>query len=94
MIRYFIDGVNGQFPLLLRDDGEISLKVNYNANHYISGLETIPDEQAQALWEQAEAADGQTEQTEPTEENEQPAQTQPIQQSEQLTQTQQQEISL
>ena len=79
VIRYFIDGVNGQFPLLLRDDGEISLKVNYNANHYISGLETIPGEQAQALWEQAEAADGQTGQTE---ENEQPAE------------TQQQEISL
>ena len=75
VIRYFIDGVNGQFPLLLRDDGEISLKVNYNANHYISGLETIPDEQAQALWEQAEAADGQTEQTEPTT---QPAQTQQL----------------
>lgn len=94
VIRYFIDGVNGQFPFLLRDDGEINLKVNYDENHYISGLEKISDEQAQALWEQAEAADGQTEQTEPTEENEQPAQTQPIQQSEQLTQTQQQEISL
>lgn len=82
VIRYFIDGVNGQFPLLLRDDGEISLKVSYNANHYISGLETIPNEQAQALWEQAEAADGQTEQTESTEQPAQPAQ------------TQQQEISL
>lgn len=78
VIRYFIDGVNGQFPLLLRDDGEISLKVNYNANHYISGLETIPDEQAQALWEQAEAADGQTEQTESTEQPAQPAQTQQL----------------
>ena len=75
VIRYFIDGVNGQFPLLLRDDGEISLKVNYNANHYISGLETIPNEQAQALWEQAEAADGQTGQTEPTV---QPTQTQQL----------------
>lgn len=94
IIKYFIDGVDGQFPFLLRDDGEINLKVNYDENHYISGLEKISDEQAQALWEQAEAADGQTEQTEPTEENEQPAQTQPIQQSEQLTQTQQQEISL
>lgn len=94
IIKYFIDGVDGQFPFLLRDDGEINLKVNYDENHYISGLEKIPDEQAQALWEQAEAADGQTEQTEPTEENEQPTQTQPIQQSEQLTQTQQQEISL
>lgn len=94
IIKYFIDGVDGQFPFLLRDDGEINLKVNYDENHYISGLEIIPNEEAQALWEQAEAADGQTEQTEPTEENEQPAQTQPIQQSEQLTQTQQQEISL
>lgn len=75
VIRYFIDGVNGQFPLLLRDDGEISLKVNYNANHYISGLETIPNEQAQALWEQAEAADSQTGQTEPTV---QPTQTQQL----------------
>lgn len=75
VIRYFIDGVNGQFPLLLRDDGEISLKVNYNANHYISGLEIIPNEEAQALWEQAEAADSQTEQTESTE---QPVQTQQL----------------
>ena len=91
IIKYFIDGVDGQFPFLLRDDGEINLKVNYDENHYVSGLEKISDEQAQALWEQAEAADGQTEQTE---ENEQPTQTQPIQQSEQLTQTQQQEISL
>lgn len=94
IIKYFIDGVDGQFPFLLWDDGEINLKVNYDENHYISGLEKISDEQAQALWEQAEAADGQTEQTESTEENEQPTQTQPIQQSEQLTQTQQQEISL
>ena len=66
IIKYFIDGVDGQFPFLLRDDGEINLKVNYDENHYISGLEKISDEQAQALWEQAEAADGQTEQTEPT----------------------------
>lgn len=75
IIKYFIDGVDGQFPFLLRDDGEINLKVNYDENHYISGLEKIPDEQAQALWEQAEAADGQTEQTEPTT---QPAQTQQL----------------
>ena len=75
IIKYFIDGVDGQFPFLLRDDGEISLKVNYNANHYISGLETIPNEQAQALWEQAEAADGQPVQTESTE---QPVQTQQL----------------
>lgn len=66
IIKYFIDGVDGQFPFLMRDDGEINLKVNYDENHYISGLEKISDEQAQALWEQAEAADGQTEQTEPT----------------------------
>ena len=66
IIKYFIDGVDGQFPFLLRDDGEINLKVNYDENHYISGLEKISNEQAQALWEQAEAADGQTEQTEPT----------------------------
>ena len=75
IIKYFIDGVDGQFPFLLRDDGEINLKVNYDENHYISGLETIPDEQAQALWEQAEAADSQTEQTESTE---QPVQTQQL----------------
>ena len=75
IIKYFIDGVDGQFPFLLRDDGEINLKVNYDENHYISGLETIPDEQAQALWEQAEAADGQTGQTEPTV---QPTQTQQL----------------
>ena len=61
IIKYFIDGVDGQFPFLLRDDGEINLKVNYDENHYISGLEKISNEQAQALWEQAEAADGQTE---------------------------------
>lgn len=78
IIKYFIDGVDGQFPFLLRDDGEINLKVNYDENHYISGLETIPDEQAQALWEQAEAADGQTEQTESTEQPAQPAQTQQL----------------
>lgn len=75
IIKYFIDGVDGQFPFLLRDDGEINLKVNYDENHYISGLETIPDEQAQALWEQAEAADGQPVQTESTE---QPVQTQQL----------------
>ena len=75
IIKYFIDGVDGQFPFLLRDDGEINLKVNYDENHYISGLEKISDEQAQALWEQAEAADGQTEQTESTE---QTAQTQQL----------------
>ena len=75
IIKYFIDGVDGQFPFLLRDDGEINLKVNYDENHYISGLETIPNEQAQALWEQAEAADGQPVQTESTE---QPAQTQQL----------------
>lgn len=75
IIKYFIDGVDGQFPFLLRDDGEINLKVNYDENHYISGLETIPDEQAQALWEQAEAADSQTGQTEPTV---QPTQTQQL----------------
>lgn len=73
IIKYFIDGVDGQFPFLLRDDGEINLKVNYDENHYISGLEKISDEQAQALWEQAEAADGQPVQTESTE---QTAQTQ------------------
>lgn len=78
IIKYFIDGVDGQFPFLLRDDGEINLKVNYDENHYISGLEKIPDEQAQALWEQAEAADGQTEQTESTEQPAQPAQTQQL----------------
>lgn len=75
IIKYFIDGVDGQFPFLLRDDGEINLKVNYDENHYISGLEKIPDEQAQALWEQAEAADGQPVQTESTE---QPVQTQQL----------------
>lgn len=75
IIKYFIDGVDGQFPFLLRDDGEINLKVNYDENHYISGLEKISDEQAQALWEQAESADGQTEQTESTE---QPVQTQQL----------------
>lgn len=75
IIKYFIDGVDGQFPFLLRDDGEINLKVNYDENHYISGLEIIPDEQAQALWEQAEAADSQTGQTEPTV---QPTQTQQL----------------
>lgn len=75
IIKYFIDGVDGQFPFLLRDDGEINLKVNYDENHYISGLEIIPNEEAQALWEQAEAADGQTEQTESTE---QPVQTQQL----------------
>lgn len=75
IIKYFIDGVDGQFPFLLRDDGEINLKVNYDENHYISGLETIPNEQAQALWEQAEAADGQPVQTESTE---QPVQTQQL----------------
>lgn len=78
IIKYFIDGVDGQFPFLLRDDGEINLKVNYDENHYISGLEKISDEQAQALWEQAEAADGQTEQTESTEQPAQPAQTQQL----------------
>lgn len=78
IIKYFIDGVDGQFPFLMRDDGEINLKVNYDENHYISGLEKIPDEQAQALWEQAEAADGQTEQTESTEQPAQPAQTQQL----------------
>ena len=75
IIKYFIDGVDGQFPFLLRDDGEINLKVNYDENHYISGLEKISDEQAQALWEQAEAADGQPVQTESTE---QTAQTQQL----------------
>ena len=75
IIKYFIDGVDGQFPFLLRDDGEINLKVNYDENHYISGLEKISDEQAQALWEQAEAADSQTGQTEPTV---QPTQTQQL----------------
>lgn len=75
IIKYFIDGVDGQFPFLLRDDGEINLKVNYDENHYISGLEKISDEQAQALWEQAEAADGQPVQTESTE---QPVQTQQL----------------
>ena len=75
IIKYFIDGVDGQFPFLLRDDGEINLKVNYDENHYVSGLEKIPDEQAQALWEQAEAADSQTGQTEPTV---QPTQTQQL----------------
>lgn len=78
IIKYFIDGVDGQFPFLLRDDGEINLKVNYDENHYISGLEKISNEQAQALWEQAEAADGQTEQTESTEQPAQPAQTQQL----------------
>lgn len=73
IIKYFIDGVDGQFPFLLRDDGEINLKVNYDENHYISGLEKIPDEQAQALWEQAEAADGQTEQTAQPAQMQQPA---------------------
>lgn len=75
IIKYFIDGVDGQFPFLLRDDGEINLKVNYDENHYISGLEKISNEQAQALWEQAEAADGQPVQTESTE---QPVQTQQL----------------
>lgn len=75
IIKYFIDGVDGQFPFLMRDDGEINLKVNYDENHYISGLEKISDEQAQALWEQAEAADGQPVQTESTE---QPVQTQQL----------------
>ena len=75
IIKYFIDGVDGQFPFLLRDDGEINLKVNYDENHYVSGLEKISDEQAQALWEQAEAADGQPVQTESTE---QPVQTQQL----------------
>lgn len=75
IIKYFIDGVDGQFPFLMRDDGEINLKVNYDENHYVSGLETISDEQAQALWEQAESADGQTGQTEPTV---QPTQTQQL----------------
>ena len=75
IIKYFIDGVDGQFPFLLRDDGEINLKVNYDENHYLSGLEKISDEQAQALWEQAEAADGQPVQTESTE---QTAQTQQL----------------
>lgn len=75
IIKYFIDGVDGQFPFLLRDDGEINLKVNYDENHYISGLEKISDEQAQALWEQAEAADSQPVQAESTE---QTAQTQQL----------------
>ena len=79
VIRYFVNGVDGQFPTLLQEDGTVSVRVIYDENNYISGLETIPNEQAQALWEQAEAADGQTEQTESTE--------QPVQ-------TQQQEISL
>lgn len=73
IIKYFIDGVDGQFPFLLRDDGEINLKVNYDENHYISGLEKISDEQAQALWEQAEAADSQTEQTAQPAQMQQPA---------------------
>lgn len=73
IIKYFIDGVDGQFPFLLRDDGEINLKVNYDENHYVSGLEKISDEQAQALWEQAEAADSQTEQTAQPAQMQQPA---------------------
>lgn len=66
VIRYFVNGVDGQFPTLLQEDGTVSVRVIYDENHYISGLETIPDEQARALWEQAEAADGQPVQTQQT----------------------------
>ena len=75
VIRYFVNGVDGQFPTLLQEDGTVSVRVIYDENNYISGLETIPNEQAQALWEQAEAADGQPVQTESTE---QPVQTQQL----------------
>ena len=75
VIRYFVNGVDGQFPTLLQEDGTVSVRVIYDENNYISGLETIPNEQAQALWEQAEAADSQTGQTEPTV---QPTQTQQL----------------
>ena len=75
VIRYFVNGVDGQFPTLLQEDGTVSVRVIYDENNYISGLETIPNEQAQALWEQAEAADGQPVQTESTE---QTAQTQQL----------------
>ena len=53
MIRYFVNGVDGQFPTLLQEDGTVSVQVTYDQNHYVTGVQEISNEQAAQLMEQA-----------------------------------------
>ena len=53
VIRYFVNGVDGQFPTLLQEDGTVSVQVTYDQNHYVTGVKEISNEQAAQLMEQA-----------------------------------------
>ena len=53
VIRYFVNGVDGQFPTLLQEDGTVSVQVTYDQNHYVTGVQEISNEQAAQLMEQA-----------------------------------------
>lgn len=53
VIRYFVSGVDGQFPTLLQEDGTVSVQVVYDQNHYVTGVQEISNEQAAQLMEQA-----------------------------------------
>ncbi len=57
VIRYFVNGVDGQFPILLREDGTVSLQVTYDENHYVTGIQRISHEQGEQLAEQKQQAD-------------------------------------
>lgn len=57
VIRYFVNGVDGQFPVLLREDGTVSLQVTYDENHYVTGIQRISHEQGEQLAEQKQQAD-------------------------------------
>ena len=53
VIGYFVNGVDGQFPTLLQEDGTVSVQVTYDQNHYVTGVQEISNEQAAQLMEQA-----------------------------------------
>ena len=53
VIRYFVNGVDGQFPTLLQEDGTVSVQVTYDQNHCVTGVQEISNEQAEQLMEQA-----------------------------------------
>ena len=57
VIRYFVNGVDGQFPILLREDGTVSVQVTYDENHYVTGIQRISHEQGEQLAEQKQQAD-------------------------------------